>query len=51
MKTGTVKYRNMLYELYHPNGELLATTNSMARNFTLSSQVWLDEVTSFILKK
>jgi hypothetical protein len=30
MKTGTVKYINMIYEVYHPNGELLATTNSMA---------------------
>lgn len=30
MKTSTVKYKNMLYEVYHPNGELLALTNSMA---------------------
>ena len=30
MKTGKVICRNMQYDLYHPNGEFLATTNSMA---------------------
>ena len=30
MKTGIVKYINMMYEVYHPNGELLACTNSSA---------------------
>lgn len=30
MKPGTVKFKNMMYEIYHPNGELLALTNSIA---------------------
>jgi hypothetical protein len=30
MKTGIVKYINMVYEVYRPNGELLAFTNTFA---------------------
>jgi len=47
MKTGTVKYKNMMYDVYHPNGQLIATTNSLAginhslRRYGLSGYILL----------